>query len=33
VGFASPSSFCQAFRMATGETPHRFRENAARAGR
>jgi AraC family transcriptional regulator len=26
MGFASPSSFCYAFRQATGETPRQFRQ-------
>lgn len=31
LGFASPSSFCFAFRRATGETPREFRHRALRA--
>jgi AraC family transcriptional regulator len=27
LGFASPSSFCFAFRRATGETPRQFRQH------
>ncbi len=30
LGFASPSSFCYAFRRATGETPGQFRERRSR---
>lgn len=33
MGFASPSSFCYAFRQATGETPRRFRHRAFRASK
>jgi len=33
LGFASPSSFCFAFRRATGETPRQFRQHVFRAGR
>jgi AraC family transcriptional regulator len=31
LGFASPSSFCLAFRRATGETPREFRHRVLRA--
>jgi AraC family transcriptional regulator len=30
LGFASPSSFCFAFRRATGETPRQFRQRTLR---
>ena len=29
TGFRSPSSFCHAFRKATGQTPHRYRHALA----
>lgn len=33
LGFASPSSFCCAFRRATGETPRQFRQRLRGGGR
>jgi AraC family transcriptional regulator len=33
TGFSSPSSFCYAFRQATGETPRQFRQRLQAAGR
>ena len=33
MGFSSPSSFCYAFRKATGESPHQFRKKMVCAGR
>jgi AraC family transcriptional regulator len=32
LGFASPSSFCYAFRRSTGETPRQFRQRVFRIG-
>jgi AraC family transcriptional regulator len=33
LGFASPSSFCFAFRRATGKTPRQYRHNVLRSGK